>query len=1134
MSPKDAMLIGNRYKIIDTIGAGGMGTVYRAHDLLMNTEVALKQVTTPKEQLVTSSVPDPTKQSHMALASEFRTLASLRHPHIISVLDYGFDTLQYPYFTMELLPSAYQIVEIAYGMSVDEKWRLIVQMLQALSYLHRRGILHRDLKPDNVMVIKAPDGDYQVKVLDFGLAVAHDYTDQSETVIGTLAYVAPEILQMRTARRESDLYAIGLMMYEILAEKYPFDFGSINDLMEAILYMKPRTNLPGIERPVRSILKKLLQKEPEKRYTSAEAVLSAITEAVQLDNVFDSVAVRESFLQSAQFVGREVEYGKLQDAVRDAKEANGSLWLVEGESGVGKSRLLDEVRTLALVEGVTVLSGQGVSNAGLPYEIWRDVLRRLVLSVDVTDEQAGILKAIVPDIDRLLNRSIMLASSLSESAQKERLMDVIAQVIALQKQPILLLMEDLHWATDSLDPIIQLSDKIQDMSLCVIGSYRSDEKTDIDETLSSAEKIILNRLTETEVLALSESMVGAAAHQPGVIDLVTRETEGNTFFIVEVMRALAEDAGTLEHIGRVTLPSSVVTGGMNAVIDRRLNRVPEPYQQLLAVAAVAGRRLDLQILSHVLETSDDSFALDTWLTACDEAAVLFVRDDQWQFTHDKLRETLLQNLRDEAAIHATVAEAIEVIHANEPERYPALAQHWLSAGNIDKAIEYGIPAAKVMKNVSQYRDAIDLLYGIYRQWDQKTISPEIKCDFFIQLGELHERTGDYQVAQGYFEQSLTIAEMLDDPALLTGVHYGLGVVGYSVGEFETSLQHLQVALDIGETNADPETIAKVYKIISNVYSKRDDFENSNDYINRALVIAREHDIKIEIAGGLNNLGVNFYLLGQHAEARDYYEQALKVYQDVGYRTGIALSLGNLGDVVYEDGLDAQLEYYNQALEIHRDIGNQWGMALCLENKAMSLFMSNRHQEAMVSFQEALQIARKISDKYGIQHMLMELGLIHSLEEEFEKATACFDESLALAHELELGLNLVSCHAYTALHYINMMELKVAQDHIKTAFDLIPTINSPYALLDALSAYARLLVAEERIEQGLLITILVKNDFNLDDGISKFIIEPLLAKLKLQVSDEDYARIDTNAQSLDVSSALDMLADYLAEQSESDS
>jgi eukaryotic-like serine/threonine-protein kinase len=192
-----------QYEILDVVGEGGMGVVYRAQDLLSSDVVALKRVTAAPGMLHFSSIASDasTDSLRLALAQEFQTLASLRHPNIISVLDYGFDTEGQPYFTMDYLPDAQTILEFAQGKSPQERVDLLVQVLQALSYLHRRGTLHRDLKPGNILVSK---GD--VRVLDFGLAVQQG---QKVGISGTFAYMAPEVLREEPVAETSDLYSVG-------------------------------------------------------------------------------------------------------------------------------------------------------------------------------------------------------------------------------------------------------------------------------------------------------------------------------------------------------------------------------------------------------------------------------------------------------------------------------------------------------------------------------------------------------------------------------------------------------------------------------------------------------------------------------------------------------------------------------------------------------------------------------------------------------------------------------------------------------------------------------------------------------------------------------------------------------------
>jgi len=185
-------IVGKRYQLLTALGAGGMGAVYLALDRLAGETVALKRVSIP-----TYDDDDPTLAALMAgpdpalaLAREFEALASLRHPNIIAVHDYGFDALEgasepQPFFTMELLPSSVALLKAGYPLPFEGRANLWLQLLHALAYLHRRGFTHGDLKPENVLVTR----EGMVKVLDFGLALR---AGQSlETTTGTRAYMAP-------------------------------------------------------------------------------------------------------------------------------------------------------------------------------------------------------------------------------------------------------------------------------------------------------------------------------------------------------------------------------------------------------------------------------------------------------------------------------------------------------------------------------------------------------------------------------------------------------------------------------------------------------------------------------------------------------------------------------------------------------------------------------------------------------------------------------------------------------------------------------------------------------------------------------------------------------------------------------
>ena len=309
--------IGNRYQLLDEIGRGGMGVVYRATDRLTKQPVALKQVTAHIDELSAVSTGNRA-DFRLALAQEFKVLSSLRHPNIISVLDYGFNREQFPYFTMQLLAETRTVLQASQDQPQTKQIELIVQVLQALDYLHRRGIIHRDLKPDNVLVANG-----QLKVLDFGLALTRGYENEEDRVVGTLGYMAPEVLQGRAASVASDLYAVGILAYEILAGAHPYDT-TTNRLIYQIFHEVPDVDALDISPQLGVILSRLLVKDPSTRYQDTHEVLLSIIAETEQPSSHETVEIRESYLQAAAFVGREHELDQLHQALQDMVKGNGS------------------------------------------------------------------------------------------------------------------------------------------------------------------------------------------------------------------------------------------------------------------------------------------------------------------------------------------------------------------------------------------------------------------------------------------------------------------------------------------------------------------------------------------------------------------------------------------------------------------------------------------------------------------------------------------------------------------------------------------------------------------------------------------------------------------------------------------
>jgi serine/threonine protein kinase len=699
----------------------------------------------------------------IAIAREFQTLARLRHPNIISVLDYGFDTNNTPFFTMELLEEAKPFIEAAEDLDLNGKIDLLIQILQALAYLHRRTVIHRDLKPANVLVANG-----RVKVMDFGLSVetfSESAKYHTDTLAGTAAYFSPEALTEQLFSRESDFWAVGVMIYELMTKSHPFDTRTIGAQIMSIMTHTPDFN-DELLRPLTLIVKRLLSKNPADRYGTADEIISTICQVSNYPYPQETIAIRESFLGSAKFVGREDIFNQLTTALQTAKMGKGSAWLIGGESGVGKSRLLEELRIRSLVDGAYVLQGEAKTEHGAPYQMWRGILRRLCLLSELSRLDASILKSLVPDIASLLNQDVEDAPEVDPQSAQQRLLMTIENIFRNQNQPIVLLLEDLQWADDSLEILKRINRIVSNHPLLVIGTFRDDEQPNLPMILADMNYLTLERLEDQAIGNLVVSILGENGKKPDLINFLIRETEGNIFFILEVMRYLSEGIEHLTDILKLDLPKSAFSGGMRTVVQRRLEQIPEQSLALLSMAAIAGRALDLNLLQTIAKKDN----LEDWLRSV--SSVLDVRDNQYIFSHDKLREGLLDKITAEQApnMHRKIAETIEQIYPDNNAYSALLAFHWDKARDLVKAVHYSIQAGNQALTAGSYREATAIFNRTIELAKQLNFSDVERAHLEFLLGRSYLSTGIFREAADHLFTALALLGH-QKPKRLTPSHF---------------------------------------------------------------------------------------------------------------------------------------------------------------------------------------------------------------------------------------------------------------------------------------------------------------------------------------------------------------------------
>ncbi|NDJ85358.1 MAG: tetratricopeptide repeat protein [Chloroflexi bacterium] len=618
-------------------------------------------------------------------------------------------------------------------------------------------------------------------------------------------------------------------------------------------------------------------------------------------------------------------------------------------------------------------------------------MRRLVLSTALSDLEAGILKEI-PDIDILLDRDIPPAPTLEGKAGQQRLQLTIVDVLKRQSESLLILLEDLHWTSESLEPLKVLLVHIQDLPLLVLGTYRNDESPNLPDKVGDVFQLQLERLDTAAIQTLSASMLGAGGARPEVIELLHRETEGNVFFLVEVVRALAESAGGLNDIGQMTLPRSVFAGGVQEVIRRRLDKVPAAYRPLLNLATVAGRQLDLAIL----EKTRGDIRLNEWLVTCQDAAILEVREDTWRFSHDKLREALLQHL-DEGArpeLHRQIAEAIEEIYPDSINYHEALLEHWHQAGNLEREFHYLPSVSKHLVEVqADFQRARDL---IERGLNRLPADDRRRIKLLNLLASSSRRIGNYKRAMEQAEEAKALAQQHDDQSELAFSLSTLGTISDHLSEYEAAKAYLQQSLEIHKNIENKLGMANTLNNLGNVFWRQGDYLSAHDCAEQSLALAEESNNTHAIARSFKQLGIVAYSQGNIEQAKLYWHKNLEMVRSLGSQQDMLYVLGNLGILSMGlDNLAEALEYFQQAREIAQSIGDWPNLGLIYVNLGDLKSKMGRFEEARAMFQKSIAIQESINYQPGIVMNLIGLGFIELKMDSTDKAISYFREALSI-------------------------------------------------------------------------------------------------------------------------------------------
>ena len=652
----------NQYRIISPLGAGGMGEVFLAEDTRLRRKVALKLL---PAQFTSDS--DRVRR----FEQEARAASALNHPNIITLFDLGRAGEIY-----------FMAVEFIDGQTLRERLRakervplgealeIALQICQALVAAHEAGIVHRDIKPENVMLRR----DGYVKVLDFGLAKVSEeqpldagaapssLTDPG-TVMGTASYMSPEQARGQKVDARSDIFSLGVTLYEMIAGHAPFTGVNALEVISEILKSEPpplNLQLPDLPAELQRIVEQALRKDREHRYQQVNDLLldlkklkqewefeeklkgrpkvvdagerqTAAGSASENGSVFDAIAASASADEAEAFVGREPELRRLGELLRQALAGSGRMVFITGEPGIGKTALSDQFLRLARQQSASLIwcrgrcvEQYGTGEAYLPFLDAVGALlsgpgRERVMTRLQTHAPTWCLQfpaAFSSGAHALLQRETI-------GATKERMLREMGDALEAlaESSPALLLLEDLHWADpSSVDLLRHICQRISGQRVLIVGTFRPADLERGNHPLKNykremqahklCEEIALGLLTPEHIAGYLDARFAPNDFSRELATLIERKTEGHPLFAASLVQFLAERGDIAKTNAHWTLGRELSEMDLEApesvrgMIRKKIEALEEEDRRALQYASIEGEEFTSTVLAKLLGVDD--------------------------------------------------------------------------------------------------------------------------------------------------------------------------------------------------------------------------------------------------------------------------------------------------------------------------------------------------------------------------------------------------------------------------------------------------------------------------------------------------------------------------------------------------
>jgi adenylate cyclase len=842
----------------------------------------------------------------------------------------------------------------------------------------------------------------------------------------------------------------------------------------------------AISKNVRCLEGNCIYHEVSDPYLPFIKALSDITAPSLVDESQKYVTIEEAFLINnagvvvshaarigANILDEDIVGGMLSAVEAFVKDAFGdeeSLTNGLDTLGYGATRILIEHGKLVFL--AVVLSG--VEPEGL-----REDLRNLVRKIE--DEHLDILRdwdgkeVKIRDIAQIIRGLTDVKYKIKRAIkdidikkEKDRIFERVLQLIieTSKDEPILLVLEDIHWAdTSSLQLLQYVARNTKDSRVFIVGTYRPEELYDVGdkkihplkETIQrmSRYKIFthmeLNRLIHSEVSEMLTSIFDTPNLPGGFVDRLYKETEGNPFFIEEMLYSF-HDEGIIRLDGGAwcfgEVSESVIPTTIKDIVTLRIERLDEGSIDAIKYASVIGREFDFNVLGRTMSINEEE--LITTLEKLETKKLIQAdtkNDELYRFNHSKIREVVYEGLSShrKRMMHEGVGMVMEELNKDKLENVVyKLAHHYSNTKDHDKALDYSIQAGE--KAGGEF--ALDEAFSYYGQamnaierMEENAENKRKKLDIITHLGDICYVTGKWDQAYGYYSRARKLSEELSNDKSRAASYRSLGLIHLCKSEWEKALVKLEIAFEISENIDDYHGIADAAYQLGTFYEKKGEYQKSIKSYGKCMENAVNIGDSQEIARGYLGVGRVYAQKGQYRDSIDSFKKAVEILEKIGDLDELSKAYVNFGATNILLNVDEAIKYLNKAIDLANKTGNIRMKGYALTNLAYIFIKKNDLETASSYLDKALEIFERFEERMLISAVYLNYGTIHRLQKEWKKATDYFERAIKIFKELGTPYYLGEVFFEYGLMFKDKGNANKAEERLTKAIDIFKDLQN---------------------------------------------------------------------------------------------